>query len=310
MKDLLKEEYNCELITPMFLGGADGTNSHADPEARPPSIRGGMRWWFRAILGGLIGDNINQLKIAEEYVFGSPTKSSSVVVKTTGNLKSTQYPRLPHETGEKSARRNAFSPNGIIRVTLSLSPHVRNDEEIIFNCAKYSLLSLLTLGGLGTRSRRGFGSVHLFEERDYQKLISEAQETFKILVTTLKLKNKDWIDKPSFPCLSKNNFNLWIAESKDTWENSLENLMRKLSVFKSITEGKNFAFGGVKDKKRQASPLIVHAIKDENKNIKLLFSHFLTSQEKPFEISQLDRENLESYIKEKFKLKKVEVFHE
>lgn len=308
MKNLLKEEYYCELTTPMFLGGADGTNSHADPEIRPPSIRGGMRWWLRAMMGGLIGNNIDHLKKAEEYVFGSSTKSSSVVVKTTGNPESTEYPRLPHETGRKSARRNAFSPNGIIRVTLSLSPHVRKDEEIIFKCAKYSLLLLLTLGGLGTRSRRGFGSVHLFEERDYQKLISEAQETFKILVTTLELENKDWIDKPSFPCLSKNYFNLWIAESKDTWENSLKNLMRKMSAFKSITEGKNFAFGGVLSNKRQASPLIVHAIKETNGSIKLLFSHFLTSQEKPFEISQLDRENLESYIKEKFNLKKLEVF--
>lgn len=39
----------CEIITPMFLGGADNSPD-AEPELRPPSIRGAMRWWFRTYL--------------------------------------------------------------------------------------------------------------------------------------------------------------------------------------------------------------------------------------------------------------------
>ncbi|MFH0988531.1 MAG: type III-B CRISPR module RAMP protein Cmr1 [bacterium] len=44
--DTKKVTFKCEVITPMFLGGADPDK----PELRPPSIRGAMRWWFRTMI--------------------------------------------------------------------------------------------------------------------------------------------------------------------------------------------------------------------------------------------------------------------
>ncbi|OPX29474.1 MAG: type III-B CRISPR module RAMP protein Cmr1 [Candidatus Omnitrophica bacterium 4484_171] len=41
--------FECETITPMFLAGADGRT----PELRPPSIKGAMRFWWRAMNGHL-----------------------------------------------------------------------------------------------------------------------------------------------------------------------------------------------------------------------------------------------------------------
>ncbi len=37
--------FECETITPMFLACADGKT----PELRPPSIKGLMRFWWRAM---------------------------------------------------------------------------------------------------------------------------------------------------------------------------------------------------------------------------------------------------------------------
>ncbi len=37
--------FECETITPMFLARADGKT----PELRPPSIKGLMRFWWRAM---------------------------------------------------------------------------------------------------------------------------------------------------------------------------------------------------------------------------------------------------------------------
>ncbi len=47
-------EFECETITPMFLAGADGKT----PELRPPSIKGLMRFWWRAINGHLPLNNL------------------------------------------------------------------------------------------------------------------------------------------------------------------------------------------------------------------------------------------------------------
>jgi CRISPR/Cas system CMR-associated protein Cmr1 (group 7 of RAMP superfamily) len=38
----------CEVVTPLFGGGAD-----QQPEIRLPSIRGGVRFWFRALMSGV-----------------------------------------------------------------------------------------------------------------------------------------------------------------------------------------------------------------------------------------------------------------
>ncbi len=44
---MIIKTYNIELLTPCFCAGADQTKA----EIRAPSIRGQLRWWFRA-LGG------------------------------------------------------------------------------------------------------------------------------------------------------------------------------------------------------------------------------------------------------------------
>jgi CRISPR-associated protein Cmr1 len=42
---MIQIHFNCEIITPMFLAGADT----GQPELRPPSIKGAMRFWWRAV---------------------------------------------------------------------------------------------------------------------------------------------------------------------------------------------------------------------------------------------------------------------
>ena len=43
-------EVEVEAVTPLWIGGAS-----AQAELRPPSVRGCMRFWFRALAGGLLG---------------------------------------------------------------------------------------------------------------------------------------------------------------------------------------------------------------------------------------------------------------
>lgn len=52
----------------MLLKRVKCTYSHIDPEIEPPLIRGGMRWWFRAMMGGPIGNNIDLVTKAQQYI--------------------------------------------------------------------------------------------------------------------------------------------------------------------------------------------------------------------------------------------------
>ena len=55
--------FECETITPMFLSGADGRT----PELRAPSIKGALRFWWRAMNGHL---PLNELRKEEAKIFG------------------------------------------------------------------------------------------------------------------------------------------------------------------------------------------------------------------------------------------------
>ncbi|MDD5205079.1 MAG: type III-B CRISPR module RAMP protein Cmr1, partial [Desulfobacterales bacterium] len=76
--------FECEVLTPLFLGGAE---TRVKPELRSPSIRGALRYWYRAMLGGsslvAISANENHLKALRDYearVFGAKEKGSPVAV--------------------------------------------------------------------------------------------------------------------------------------------------------------------------------------------------------------------------------------
>ena len=56
-------KFECEVITPMFLGGADGKGA----ELRAPSIKGALRFWWRAMNGHL---PLKELHEREAEIFG------------------------------------------------------------------------------------------------------------------------------------------------------------------------------------------------------------------------------------------------
>ena len=66
--------FSCETITPMFMYGADDKT----PELRPASIKGVMRFWWRAINGDL---PLDKLKKQEDEIFGSTERRSSFSIK-------------------------------------------------------------------------------------------------------------------------------------------------------------------------------------------------------------------------------------
>jgi len=69
----LKEiTFKVKTITPTLMCGGFGQNDGI----RPSEIKGMMRYWFRAVAGSVIGDNLEALKKLENQIFGSKERKS------------------------------------------------------------------------------------------------------------------------------------------------------------------------------------------------------------------------------------------
>lgn len=159
-----------DTITPVFLGGADPR--HSVPELRAPAFRGAMRYWLRATIGGVIGDeNLDGLRKLETAVFGSPDAGSPISVSVTGALSSALYSILPHKTG--GGKRDGFEPSQ--QFELCLRGRAGIDTVVWVNACMALNLALL-FGGVGLRSRRGFGGLRVVQSSDI-KLIPRSPST-------------------------------------------------------------------------------------------------------------------------------------
>lgn len=164
--------FDCEIITPMFLAGADGTT----PELRAPSIKGALRFWWRAVNGHLpLFDKKDELlKTLEGEIFGSTTARSKVIIRChpLQTLQTAQTSPLPHR--QRSYIKEGFAERQRFKVILSLQRNVIYKNKVIFN--QQSLISLFTLvsvlGGLGNRSRKGFGSFKIINH-DYPQTLAD-----------------------------------------------------------------------------------------------------------------------------------------
>jgi len=176
-------------VTPLFLGGA---NPYETPELRPVSFRGVLRFWLRALLGGVLGGDGEPLKRAEAAVFGSTEKdwggASAIWIQVIHQrFQAKPFEKQPSERviicgrerrrpagrdylywsmaefGRKGRRnyrppRKCIPPGTSFTLTLKVRPGV-SDGEAKLRQAVAALWLLVHLGGIGARSRRTAGSL-------------------------------------------------------------------------------------------------------------------------------------------------------
>src|ERR1700704_1028422 len=82
-----RETFQVELVTPCFLAGAEGVT-----EWRAASIRGQLRWWFRAVAGGCWKGDLDRVRREEARLFGSTERKSSLQVQALGTPDSAKTP--------------------------------------------------------------------------------------------------------------------------------------------------------------------------------------------------------------------------
>jgi len=156
--------FKCEIITPMFLSGADGKT----PELRAPSIKGVLRFWWRALNANLVeNEDYSKFRKQESEIFGGTGVGnkekdkglrSKVIIsidKQPANV-IIAYP-TPHK--KRPFPKNAFANGSTFEMTINVIDNsVMTGEQV-----KKLFIIVSILGGIGNRSRRGFGSFKITE---------------------------------------------------------------------------------------------------------------------------------------------------
>jgi len=170
--------FKLQVVTPLFMSGADQQKA----ELRPPSIRGALRFWFRAMMGGVVGGDWGNVKKLEDIAFGSTKQASRWQIRFT-----TLSPRVrcPEESVGvlpegvlylgfnlfRRGRRSSDRPSPDTLTRACFWPSSGEDFQLQFRFfgSETSLQQvilgafwlLLHCGGLGARVRRGFGGLAL-----------------------------------------------------------------------------------------------------------------------------------------------------
>jgi CRISPR-associated protein Cmr1 len=142
-----KITFECETITPMFLSGAN----QKEAELRPPSIKGALRFWWRAMNGHL---DLKTLKEREGEIFGDTGRRSAFSIRVIEQPDDNQKDSLPTLPHKKSAYKNCIKEKTKFMVRLALMRGCGLSEAQLI--ALFQITT--TLGSLGNRSRRGFGA--------------------------------------------------------------------------------------------------------------------------------------------------------
>jgi len=167
--------FSCEVITPMFLAGADGRT----PELRPPSIKGAMRFWWRALHGHL---PLSDLKQQEGQIFGDTQGRSIFNILThvvhEKDIKKDYKSPVPHK--DRGFTLPCIMPGSTFEVHFRF-PGKHGHWNLDKTAKLFELVTLL--GGFGKRVRRGMGSVDIIESSDpkWKKKPASLEHIFELI---------------------------------------------------------------------------------------------------------------------------------
>ncbi|MEO8495730.1 MAG: type III-B CRISPR module RAMP protein Cmr1 [Planctomycetota bacterium] len=160
-----KIEATYRIVTPMFCGGAE-----QPAEFRLPSFKGVLRFWWRALEWGRIQD-LAKLRKEEAELFGSSDEGQSRFLMRLTQLPSDVKlsedfsPGLTYLAGMGLCRANGqfhrhpLKPGELVTVEIRVKGGGRSVADL--SQLRRVLIAMGIFGGIGARTRRGFGSLTL-----------------------------------------------------------------------------------------------------------------------------------------------------
>jgi CRISPR type III-B/RAMP module RAMP protein Cmr1 len=234
MKILFDEKM--EILTPCFCAGAD----QSKPEIRTPSIRGELRWWFRALGGSRAEESklFGSIGAKEQSVEGC---ASSLVVRNTDPQKGQYEDRsIPSNVKFFVKSRLDKSKNCFIPAGREFHLQIVDTRGYADELAQVAIEAFTRLGALGLRANRGCGAVQSASYRPTK----EAFATWSNQLIALGV--------DIFPLQPENSaYDAWVI-----LEEQIKEFRSRMGIEKN---GQN-AMGFVQGNKRHASCLKVRPV--------------------------------------------------
>ncbi len=227
-----------KVSTPLFLGGADPNQM---PELRPPSLKGVLRFWYRAVALASLG-SWERVRESEQGLFGSTKGQSQILMRLSGPRKpSIQLSSIKTGIGTGYLGYGVIDRGKTVRpyikpgieFTLKLGIRAKADPESL-ELLKKALIAVGLFGGIGARSRRGFGSLAIQElhigdqkweaPRDLDEYVDRARELLDDVGTYAGLPPYTAFSKKSRVCVAT------VGESADR---VLEDIGREMLRYRS-----------------------------------------------------------------------------
>ena len=251
-------EVRYRVVTPLFCSGADPTR----PELRPASFKGVLRYWWRALAWSRCGGNLKTIRQQEDVLFGSAGGGQSRVslrLLPAGKLNPIavdQVLTVPATHGRPVGEGARYLGYGVMEAFANkkkgtqagqlmracLAPfdftvqmRVRVQCERQLKSLTDALVAIGTLGGMGARSRKGYGSLVL------QFLRVDSMEPLRAPKSTAELRGKiaalrpdgGGTALPEFTALSSGTRHVLVTSDRKTPIELLDLVGRELVRFRS-----------------------------------------------------------------------------
>ena len=183
---MIELEAKFSVVTPLFMSGSDKSQA----ELRVPSIKGVLRFWWRALALGRLG-SVSRVRDEESLIFGSAGRDVGQAkvhlrLKLDENIGQYKDPILKYANGEPVGPGARYLGYGVVEAVPSRKRNTK-EGQILRSCLKYpfdgtlnllfrngtidddvenvtsALIAMGLFGGLGSRSRKGYGSFNLLE---------------------------------------------------------------------------------------------------------------------------------------------------
>lgn len=170
---IVSESRRYRLLTPLFGGGVDPGMADPITPIRASSVKGQLRFWWRATRGGRYRD-LAEMRQAEDRLWGAAADEKhgtgqslahlevrDVTIGTARNDYSLHgaahpYAAFPLIPSRQEQRRGALVRPVRCGVSFTLNVRYRSADAAD---VKAALWAWETFGGVGARTRRGFGAV-------------------------------------------------------------------------------------------------------------------------------------------------------
>lgn len=239
--DIITQVREYKLITPLYGGGVIAGEGDPVTLIRGTEIRGLLRFWWRACRGGNY-KTVEEMKKAEDKFWGAANKKpdenkganekneetflqekSKGTVQLVVKQQQDDVPSTPYSPGiaplyaafplQENRRENRPLKNVYKDVSFTLTISFPKDFKQEVEAA---LWAWETFGGIGARTRRGFGALRCIS-------IKENEESVPVNLPEASEKDvKEWLDT-----------NLETHVSEGSWPRNIPHLSKK------IEEGKN-----------------------------------------------------------------------